>query len=60
MIILLNQLKLWNLRKLLISIATINNKAFEEFTGVKEERLIGMTDFEVFEADIAEAFVKKI
>jgi hypothetical protein len=53
-------LKLWNLRKLLISIATINNKAFEEFTGVKEERLIGMTDFEVFEADIAEAFVKKI
>lgn len=35
------------------------NKAFEEFTGIKEESLIGMTDFDVFETDIAEAFVMK-
>lgn len=35
------------------------NKAFEEFTGIKEEHLIGMTDFDVFEIDIAEAFVTK-
>lgn len=35
------------------------NKAFEEFTGIKEESLIGMTDFDVFDKDIAEAFVTK-
>lgn len=35
------------------------NKAFEEFTGINEESFIGMTDFDVFETDIAEAFIMK-
>jgi len=32
------------------------NKAFEAFAGKKEEELVGLTDFDIFEKEIAESF----